>query len=267
VPRARPALGRLRRVALLTAIATHLAPAEVVRQLAYLRALAPGGRFAICHGGRRADFDALDEEHKVFVDDPSLRGPNQQQSYTAVLRAAYESFVEPDPEVDLAYLIEFDQLVLRGDFEERLRALADATGAGLIAKAASRRDDTNWPHHLRHRGNAALDSFFERITTRPDPSARWGCLGSGMLFTRAALAAFHAATHEAPHAYLELFVPTTIHHLGFEIADPDRLGDLYRDVRWRPEFTLEEALAAKRAGRTFVHPFKRIDALDRVAAA
>jgi hypothetical protein len=88
-----------------------------------------------------------------------------------------------------------------------------------------------------------------------------------MLFTRDALAAFHAATRDAPHAYLELFVPTVVHHLGFEVADVDRLGDLYATVRWRPEFEVDEAIAAKRAGRAFVHPFKRIDALERIAAA
>lgn len=246
---------------------THLPAADVRRQLAYLRALSPGVRFAICHGGARTDFETLGEEAAVFVDDPTLRGPNQHQSYTAVLRAAYEEFVEPDPEVDLLYFVEFDQLVVRADFEDPLRALAAETGAGLVAKFASQRNDTNWPHYLRQRGDRDLDAYFERITVRPDPGARWGCLGSGMLFTRDALAAFHAATPEAPHAYLELFVPTTIHHLGFEIADPDRHGDLYASIRWRPEFTPEEAIAAKRAGRAFVHPFKRLDALERIAAS
>jgi hypothetical protein len=254
-------------VAILTAIATHLGPQDVSRQLAYLRALSPGSRFAVLHGGRREDFDALEEPQAAFVDDPTLRGPNWEQSYTEVLRAAYESFVERDPEIDLVYLIEYDQLILRGDFEGSLRALAERTGAGLIAKAASPRNDTNWPHLLRQRGNAELDGFFERISERPDPTARWGCLGSGMLLTRDALTAFCAATAGAPHAYLELFVPTTVHHLGFEVVDTDSLGDLYAAVRWRPELELDEAIAAKRAGRAFVHPFKRIDALDRIAAA
>jgi hypothetical protein len=252
---------------LVTLMQTHLGAADVRSQLAYLRALSPAVRFAVCHGGARADFDALGEEHAAFVDDPTLRGPNQHQSYTAVLRAGYEAFVEPDPEVDLLYFVEYDHLILHSDFHERLRALAAATGAGLLTKFGSPRNDTNWPHYLRYRGDAALDAYIERITTRPDPSARWGCLGTGMLFTRDALAAFHAATHDAPHAYLELFVPTVVHHLGFEVIDVDRLGDLYAGVRWRPEFGVDETIAAKRAGRAFVHPFKRVDALDRILAA
>ena len=254
-------------MALLTAIVTHLGPEEAGRQLAYLRALSPGSRFALLHGGARPDFDALAEADKAFVDDPTLRGPNQHQSYTRALRTAFEAFVERDPDVDLLHFVEYDQLVLRADFEEPLRALAAETGAGLLAKSASPRNDTNWPHHLRHRGDAALDAYFERISTRPDPGERWGCLGSGMLFTRDALAAFHAATHDAPHAYLELFVPTAVHHLGFEVVDVDAVSDLYAGIRWRPEYDVDAAIAAKRAGRAFVHPFKRIDALDLVAAA
>jgi hypothetical protein len=35
-------------------------------------------------------------------------------------------------------------------------------------------------------------------------------------------------------------------------------------VRWLPEFGVEEARAAKRAGRSFIHPFKQIDALDAI---
>jgi hypothetical protein len=54
-----------------------------------------------------------------------------------------------------------------------------------------------------------------------------------MLFRRDTLEAFASVT-DAPHAYLELFVPTVVYHLGFDVAD---------------------------------HPFKALDALDAVRAA
>ena len=250
---------------LLTAIVTHLDAARVRQQLAYLHAVAPGARFVVCHGGARSDFEELDLDDSLFVDDPSLRGPNRDQSYTATLRALYETFVRDDPGVELVYLIEYDQLILRPDFDRSLAELAGRTGAGLLAKHASARNDTNWPHYTRYRENDQLNRFFARISRRDDAAQRWGCLGTGLLFRRDALAAF-CSVDDVPHAYLEMLVPTVIHHLGFDVVNVDALSDLYAAIRWRPPFTAVQALAEARAGRTFVHPFKELDALGSIAA-
>jgi hypothetical protein len=254
-------------MAILTVVITHLDAERAMRQLAYLRALAPEARFVLCHGGEREEFERLDTGDKVFVADPALRGPNNQQGYNELLPAVYERFVRDEPEVELAYVVEYDHLFLSGHFERDLAALAAARPeAGLFAKWASRRNDTNWPHFTRYRADPELRRFFARVSVREDPGQRWGCLGDGMLFRRDALEAFCSVTG-APYRYGEMFVPTLTHHLGFEVVDVDALGDLYSHVRWRPEFGVEEVLAAKRAGRAFVHPFKELDALDRVLQA
>src|SRR5437764_673216 len=46
--------------------------------------------------------------------------------------------------------------------------------------------------------------------------------------------------------------------------DFDLYGDLYAAVRWRPEYGAEDAIAEKAAGRAFVHPFKELEALNRI---
>ena len=56
-----------------------------------------------------------------------------QQSYNGVIRAVYETYVRDDPTIDLVYLIEFDHLILRGDFERSLTELAASSNAGLFA--------------------------------------------------------------------------------------------------------------------------------------
>jgi hypothetical protein len=252
-------------MAILTAILTHQDAAAVERQRAYLRALAPSSRFVVCHGGRRADFEALDGEDILFIGDPSLRGDLYSQSYSDTLVAVHDAYVRDDPTVELVYLIEFDHLILRGDFERSLAELAERTGAGLIAKGAGTRNDTNWSHYVRYLGDERIARFFEAVSRRDDPAVRWGCLGSGMLFRRAALAAFCAAAADAPPCYLELLVPTLVYHLGFDVVNVDALGDLYMTVRWRPEYTLEEAVGAQRAGRTFLHPFKQLDRLGEIS--
>lgn len=248
-------------MALLTAIITHLDASRVGRQLDYLHRLAPGARFVVCHGGDRRDYDELDPGHALFLEEPSLRGPSDHQSYTEVLRAVYERFVHDEPDVDLVYFIEYDHLIVSADFEERLIDHASRCPAGLFAKYASRRNDTNWDHFVRHRRDAELNLFFERISRRDDPSARLGCLGSGMLFRREALAAI-AAVADPPRAYLELFIPTLTYQLGFDVVDVDSMSDLYAAVRFRPEYGVEEVLVERRRGRAFVHPFKELDALE-----
>jgi hypothetical protein len=253
-------------MAVLTAILTHLEDGLVRRQLDYLHAVAPDARFVICFGGERSQFDRLAVPEALFVDEPSLRGPPRDRSHTTVLTSLYEQRVRDDPDVEYAYFIEFDHLILRTDFEQRLVALAERTGAGLLGKSASPRNDTNWPHFLRYRDDKRLNHFFDDISCREDRGSRFGCLGNGMLFRRDALDAF-CSIHEHPNACVEMFVPTLVHHLGFEVVDVDQYSDLYAAVSWRPEYGLEEAIAAKRAGRTFVHPFKRIDALEAIRSA
>jgi hypothetical protein len=253
-------------MAVLTAVLTHLDDGLVREQLDYLHALAPESRFVVCFGGARAEFERLALEDALFIEEPSLREAPRERSHTSVLTTVYERVVRDDPEVEFAYFIEFDHLILRPDFEQSLVALADRTGAGLLAKSASPRNDTNWPHFLRYRDDERVNGFLASISRREDVDLRFGCLGSGMLLRREALAAF-CSIGEHPHAYVEMLVPTVVHHLGFDVVDVDEHSDLYAMVGWRPEYGIEEAIAAKHDGRSFVHPFKRLDALGAIVGA
>jgi hypothetical protein len=255
-----------RHMAVLTAILTHLDDELVRGQLDYLRAVAPDARFVVCFGGERPQFDRLTVDEALFVEEPSLRGPPRDRSHTSVLTSVYEQRVRDDPQVEFAYFIEFDHLILRPDFEQKLVALAERTGAGLLGKSASPRNDTNWRHFLRYRDDDRVNAFVARISRRDDVGLRFGCLGSGMLLRREALAEF-GSLGDYPHAYVEMLVPTIVHHLGFDVVDVDDHCDLYATVSWRPEFGIEDAIAAKRDGRTFVHPFKRLDALEAIRSA
>lgn len=251
---------------ILTAVLTHLDPGRVQEQLDYLRSVTPAARFVVCHGGRRSDFDKLSGIDGVFLDDPSLRGPHFDQSINQTLSTLCTTYVRDDPGIEYVYLIEYDHLILLPDFEAKLIALAQRADAGLLAKRASPRNDSNWSHFVKSRHDGQLNKFIAGVSTREDPEQRWGCLGTGMLFRRDALLAF-CALEDPPPSYFELFVPTAVHHLGFKVVDVDALSDLYSGVRWMPEYNLKEVRSAKRAGRTFLHPFKRLEALEAIRAA
>ncbi len=247
----------------LNAVITHLRPAEVVEDLELLHAVAPDARFVVCHGGSRRDFNALETEDKIFMDDPALRGAARHlQSWTQAFKALWDRYFESDESLDSLYLFEFDHLILEGDFERRLQDLAQATGAGFMGKNCVPREGTNWEHYVRWRRDEPLLAHLRSISVREQPTKLYGCLGDGMWLSRNALRSY-VAVGEHPPCYNETYVPTLLHHLGFRVVDVDSHSDLYSHVRFAPLFCFDEVMSlAKRGGTAFVHPVK-----DRAANA
>jgi hypothetical protein len=240
----------------LNVLLTHLAAPEVEEHLELLRALAPRSRFATCHGGERVEFERLRDPEKTFVSDASLRGAARSfQAYGGILAAVEDRWLAAEPDTDAVYLFEFDHLILTPDFDDALRSLASATGAGLLGKSCGDRNATNWHHYTRFRRDAALLSHIGRISVREDPTRLFGTLASAMWLTRDAVASY-LAVGEHPPCYGELYVPTLLHHLGYRVVDVDAVSDLYRHVRWQPEYTAGEAIRLRQEGAAFVHPIK-----------
>lgn len=228
-----------------TLLLTHLDAAGVA---ASLRQFPDGARrVVVCHGGRREDFDRVEHGPKLFVADPSLRGPISGESYTSLLVQAWSEVVAREPAIDLVFLAEYDHVVLRRDYERALRQVLEHSGADFLGKNCSRRDDTNWPHALRARRDPRL-RFAREL---------WGCLGTGMLMRREVLEGFAAQEHVP--GYLELYIPTMVRHLGFRLDDVDRFSDLYAHVNAPPEKDLAALRAARSDGHFFIHPFKRVE--------
>jgi hypothetical protein len=251
---------------LLSLLWTHLDGSAVNRQLAYLRAVAPQSRFVVCHGGRRDDFDAVHHEEKVFIEDPSLRTAiARDQSAIEMLTRVHDDFVANDG-VDAIFMVEYDQLVLRGDFEVAMEELLEASGADFLGKTCVLKDASNWIHAIRARHDPDFQAFLRRVTVRDEPPRLYGCLGTGFVMRRRALEALIAV--DPPQlVYHEMYVPTVLYHLGFRLADIDQISHVYDEVTFEPVKTLAQVLEAKRQGHFFVHPFKDVHLLDDVLRA
>jgi hypothetical protein len=240
----------------LNVVLTHL-PAEQVRERMELLQLVAGeGRFVVCYGGERSEFERIDWKDKLFVDDPTLRGAEQHlQSWTRIFEAAWHGYFDDDPELDSLYLFEYDHLVLDAGFERRLRQLAAATGADFLGKNCVDRTATNWEHYVRFRRDERLLAHLRRLSVRENQERLFGCLGNGMWLSRRALESY-VAVGEHPPCYCETYVPTLLHHLGLRVVDIDAHSDIYRHVRWVPPFSIAEVLELALAGAAFVHPVK-----------
>ena len=240
----------------LTVVLTHLDAEQVDDRMLLLRDIAAEARFVVCYGGAQREFDRIEWDEKVFVDDPTLRGPEQHlQSLTQIFEAAWREYFVGDAELDSLYLIEYDHLILDGAFEHRLRELALDSGADLLGKTCVDRTATNSEHYVRFRRDRRLLTHLRKLTVRDDPERLFGCLGDGVWLSRRALEAY-VNVGQHPPCYCEIYVPTLLHHLGFRVVDVDAHSDLYRDVHWLPERFVPEVLELARAGTVFVHPAK-----------
>lgn len=239
-----------------TAVLTHLPHEQVQAGIELLEAVSPDALFVICYGGQRSEFERVVVEHKLFVDDPTLRGPEQHlQSLTRVFEALWWTYLRADESVDSLYLIEYDHLILDPRFEQHLSELAARTGADLLGKTCADRTATNDEHYIRFRRDARLLAHLHRLSVREDRSRIFGCLGDGMWISRRALEAY-VDLGDHPSCYCETYVPTLLHHLGFRVVDVDAHSDLYREVRWTPPFSVQDVIARLEGGTPFIHPVK-----------
>jgi hypothetical protein len=243
-------------VSTVTAVLTHLPAEQVHERMRLLNAVSPGARFVVCYGGEPREFEKIELENKLFIDDPTLRGPEQHlQSLTLSFEALWSSYFRDDDSTESLYLIEYDHLILGAQFETHLRDLATVTGADFMGKNCIDRSATNDEHYVRFRRDQRLLCHLRKLSVREDPSRIFGCLGDGMWISRQALGSY-LDVRQHPPCYCETYVPTLLHHLGFRVVDVDTHSDLYRDVRWMPAFDANEVIARCREGTLFMHPVK-----------
>ena len=248
---------------LLYLVLTHLPPDQVARHLEALERALPGRRFAVCYGGPADAFDALDVPAKAFVDDPSLRGPIGEQSYVELLRVAYESFVAPDPSVEMVHLLEYDHAIADERYEREILRVLDQTGADFLGQICVDRTSTNWWHSVRLLDDDELWRFLAEITVRDEDEPRlFGGIANAVTIKRAALEAFARLPRHLDR-YCEVYVPTVLHHLGFMVGDACPTSTVFDWIRWTPPFEAGEIEALPEEVLA-VHPVKDYALLDLV---
>ena len=256
----------------LNVILTHQAPSEVARMLDWWRKGAADGNILLVYGGSRETMAEINFSQKLFIDDRRLRTSHHQretQSYTAVFRDVAGWLGGRDH--SHVYFAEYDHLPLIGDLNVRQLDLLQKEGADVLGHQVLRVDQTNHPHYLYNTSNPDFVPYWRAVSKRKDPSVTLSMFGSGSFWTREALEAV-AAVEEPFPIYLELWLPTLAHHLGFRVRD---FGDQNRFIR--PVGDLESQITgAWREGAWTLHPVKRLwdreqsealDELTRMRAA
>lgn len=224
----------------LNVLLTHGDARAVAKMMAWWRdeAGVPGENILIAHGGKRADWEAVEHSQKVFIDDPRLRTRDhtrQRQSYRTVFHEARRWLEAHDqPEVTHVCFAEYDFVPLARCFNERQLAAMDRENADVLGLRVVRVDGTSHPHYLYHAHDPAFADFWRSWSVREDRRTVLSMFGASSFWTRAAFAAVAEAPEPFP-IYLEIFLPTAAHHLGCRVRQyPDEaaracirhLGDL-----------------------------------------
>lgn len=240
----------------LNLILSHQSPAAVSKMVAYWSRFVPGESMLIAYGGTKSDFDAIRHQQKFFVDDPRLRTRDHQrefQNYTRLFQSAAQFLSRQSDEFRFIHFAEYDHLPLVADLNERQIERLSAEGADLLGFHLRRIDDTNNPHFLYHVANDDFTRFWRSITRRSEPEVILSIFGSGSFWTREAF--FAVASVEEPFPmYMEIYLPTLAHHLGFRVRDfgeQNRFVRVLKDETWYVDQAREE-------GAWTLHPVKRL---------
>jgi hypothetical protein len=252
LPGIRPLIILMSRI--LNLILSHQPKAEVEKVLSWWSNFAPPENILLAYGGREEEFNKLPGVSRVFVNDPRLRLQHGRgkQSWAGVLYAAAR-WLEANGSRSFThmYIAEFDHLPLVDDLAARLLGRLEREQADVLGHGLRRVDGTSQVHYLYHLSDPKFSSFWRHISVRSDKQVVLHMLITGSFWSRQAFMKVALQPQEIS-AYVEIYVATLAHHLGFRVRD---FRDQNRCVSTAPlpELSIE---SARRQGCWTVHPIK-----------
>jgi hypothetical protein len=203
----------------LNVILSHQPRVELERLLEWWSSYAATENLLVAYGGTEEEFKRLPDVSRVFVSDPQLRvnKTREKQSYAGVWRAAAQWLSERgDESFTHVYFAEFDHLPLVSDLAMKLIERLEEEQADVLGYGLRRIDGTSNVHYLYHLSDPRFMEFWRRISVRSDKQTVLGMLSTGSFWTRKAFTAV-AAQNQEVCVYLEIYLPTLAHHLGFRV--------------------------------------------------
>jgi hypothetical protein len=236
-------------------VLTHLPPAETEGLLArWQRYCQPPSQLLLCYGGLADNFATISHHPKIFIDDARLRTRDHQrekQSYSQIFQKAAH-WLKDYPECRYIYFAEFDHWPLVENLGELLIERLQREDADVLGHQLARRDQTSCVHYSYHLSDERFLPWLKAVSRRADPGVVFNMFGSGSFWTRQAFMAVAAEGEPFP-IYLETYLPTLAHHLGFRIRDFQEQNEFIRALGNR----FDEIEQATKMGAWTIHPIKK----------
>jgi hypothetical protein len=152
---------------------------------------------------------------------------------------------------DYIYLCEYDHVPLRSDLNALQVAEIQQEGADVMGHWLYRVDGTSHYHMLYHRSDPGFLPYWQSVSRREETGVVLSMFGSGSLWSRDAFLAIASRQQEIP-CYLELYLPTLAHHLGYRVRCWGESNHMISNLP-SSKINLETAV---RRGCWTVHPIK-----------
>jgi N-acetylglucosaminyldiphosphoundecaprenol N-acetyl-beta-D-mannosaminyltransferase len=236
----------------LNVLLTHLDGERLLRTKERWRNVCKEEDLWIAFGGKRRNYDRLGMEQSVFIGDASLRREDNQrekQSYTGIFQAMAPVIERERP--DYVYLCEYDHVPLRSDLNALQVAEMKAEGADVMGHWLYRVDGTSHYHMLYHQSDPGFQRYWQSVSRREEKGVVLSMFGIGSLWTREAFLAIASRSQEIP-CYLELYLPTMAHHLGYRVRCWDESRHMISNLT-KKKWTIEEA---RNRNCLTIHPVK-----------
>ena len=231
--------------------------AKIVERLLDLwRRFASADSILIAHGGARSNFDAIHCRNKIFLDDPRLRARDKQrerQSYHGIWQATSQWLTSSTNNFEFVHITEYDHVPLVEDLNDRQIQLLSNENADVLAYHLQRIDQTSHPHYLYHRRDSTFHDFFRNVSVRRNPEVVLSMFGTGSFWKREAFETVASVKEPFP-IYLEIYLPTLAHHLGFRLRDYGEQNRFVSNIGERGR----EIELARSAGAWTLHPVKNL---------
>jgi hypothetical protein len=208
----------------------------------------------VVHTGRSNEFADIKHSRKLHMSDDRLTTRDHQrelQSYTRVFRTVAESTTHGSH--GYIHFCEYDQIPLIPDLNKYQINKARDERADLLGFQVRRVDDTNDASWLYHDRNPQFRRFWQNTTVRNQPQVVLSMFGSGSFWTREAFEAVAGIDEPFP-MYLEIYLPTLAHHLGFRVRD---FGEQNRFVQSLGDLS-DGIESARSQGAWTLHPVKEL---------
>lgn len=233
-------------------IVTHQSAEQIARMLAWWKTAAPDDSLWIAYGGRREEFQKVAWGQKFFLESNRIRTHDSQrerQSYQEVFQKAVSLGVLENQRY--VHLAEFDQLPLQPALNMLQTRVLKRLRADVLGYRLARIDGTNHAHFLHHSHDPAFGNYWRTLSKRAEKEVVLSFVGFGSFWTVEAFRAVAAESEPFP-IYLEVWMPTMAHHLGFRVRRIDEPGK-YNALEGEAAGLMDDATAA---GVWNLHPVK-----------
>ncbi len=225
-------------------------PAEVIEPICRRNTeLGPGYSHLLAYGGGQAEFDKIKVEHKVFIEDPSLRGPSNRMSHRELIEKAWDWHCSRESAPSYLVFTESDLLPLQPAYLDACIQLMIAHDADFGGKLIRDISNTNSPFLLDgiSRGIICDDQ------SAPSCLHALGCL---VIIHSRIIPSMLQECLKMDGLYFELMFPTAAAAAGGRLLSLDQVSDHLKHVVYRPEHTSGDVERIRQAGYSLVHPVK-----------